>query len=61
MNEELIKKQFSKHFKRIEEDLKQITGFTPVMLKVLSVNFKKLEEDILKLSNEVNEYANYNK
>jgi hypothetical protein len=38
---------FSKHYKRIEQDLKQITGFTPVMLKVLSFNIGKLEEDII--------------
>lgn len=38
--------QFSKHYGRIIEDLKQIRGFTPVMEKVISINMTKLHEDI---------------
>ncbi len=52
MNKNEIIKQFSKHFKRIEEDLNQINGFTPLMKKVISLNIKNLESDILKLSEE---------
>ncbi len=45
MNEE-IDYQFSKHYGRIIEDLKQIRGFTPVMEKVISFGISKLHEDI---------------
>jgi hypothetical protein len=45
MNEN-IKYQFSKHYGRLIEDLKQIKGFTPVMEKVISINIDKLHEDI---------------
>ena len=45
MNER-IDYQFSKHYGRLIEDLKQIKGFTPVMEKVISVNIDKLHEDI---------------
>ena len=45
MNEE-INYQFSKHYGRLIEDLKQIKGFTPVMEKVISINVSKLHEDI---------------
>lgn len=45
MNEE-IRHQFSKHYGRLIEDLKQIKGFTPVMEKVISINVSKLHEDI---------------
>ena len=45
MNEE-INYQFSKHYGRLIEDLKQIKGFTPVMEKVISINISKLHEDI---------------
>jgi hypothetical protein len=56
MNDE-IKQQFSKHYKRIIEDLKQVNGFTPAMEKLISVNLNKLENDIY----EVTRYENYNK
>ena len=49
MNEE-IKYQFSKHYGRLIEDLKQIKGFTPVMEKVISINVSKLHEDINELT-----------
>ena len=45
MNEK-IDYQFSKHYGRIIEDLKQIKGFTPVMEKVISFGISKLHEDI---------------
>ena len=45
MHEE-IDYQFSKHYGRIIEDLKQIRGFTPVMEKVISFGISKLHEDI---------------
>ena len=41
-----INYQFSKHYGRLIEDLKQIKGFTPVMEKVISINISKLHEDI---------------
>lgn len=43
---ERINYQFSKHYGRIIEDLKQIKGFTPVMEKVISFGISKLQEDI---------------
>ena len=43
---ESIDYQFSKHYGRMIEDLKQIKGFTPVMEKVISINVSKLHEDI---------------
>lgn len=43
---ENIDYQFSKHYGRMIEDLKQINGFTPVMEKVISINIAKLHEDI---------------
>lgn len=46
-----INNQFSKHYKRLIEDLKQVVGFTPAMEKLISVNISKLENDII---NEVN-------
>ena len=49
MNEE-IDFQFSKHYGRLIEDLKQIKGFTPVMEKVISINISKLHEDINELT-----------
>lgn len=42
-----ILKEFSKHYKRLEEDLSQINGFTPVMKKIISINFKNLENDVI--------------
>ena len=42
--------QFSKHYGRLIEDLKQIKGFTPVMEKVISINISKLHEDINELT-----------
>lgn len=45
MNEN-ISYQFSKHYKRIIEDLRQVQGFTPAMEKLLSFNITKLENDI---------------
>ena len=60
-----IKKEFSKHYKRIEDDLSQINGFTPVMKKIISINFKSLEQDILKLNEKRGEQngkeRNYNR
>ena len=44
--DEIISYQFSKHYKRIVEDLKQVQGFTPAMEKLLSFNMSKLENDI---------------
>lgn len=49
MNEK-IDYQFSKHYGRIIEDLKQIRGFTPVMEKVISFGISKLHEDINNLT-----------
>lgn len=43
---DIIQYQFSKHYGRMIEDLKQIKGFTPVMEKVISINISKLNEDI---------------
>jgi len=48
----MIKKHFSKHYKRMEEDLKQFRDFTPAMLKIVSINLQKLEEDVLMVINE---------
>lgn len=45
-----INYQFSKHYGRLIEDLKQIKGFTPVMEKVISINISKLHEDIYELT-----------
>ena len=45
-----INYQFSKHYGRLIEDLKQIKGFTPVMEKVISINITKLHEDINELT-----------
>jgi len=45
MNEN-ITFQFTKHYKRIIEDLRQVQGFTPAMEKLLSFNISKLENDI---------------
>lgn len=62
MNNQEIIKQFSKHFKRLEEDLSQINGFTPLMKKVISLNLKNLEKDILEIKqNEVRDDGYYNK
>ncbi|NDK07847.1 hypothetical protein EOM39_01215 [Candidatus Gracilibacteria bacterium] len=62
MNNQEIIKQFSKHFKRLEEDLSQINGFTPLMKKVISLNLKNLEKDILEITqNEVRDDGYYNK
>jgi hypothetical protein len=61
---EQIKKEFSKHYKRLEDDLSQINGFTPVMKKVMSINFKNLEVDILCKIEKLglnNEEKNFNK
>ena len=58
MNEE-IDYQFSKHYGRIIEDLKQIRGFTPVMEKVISFGISKLHEDVNNLTK--NEVKNDNK
>lgn len=41
-----INYQFSKHYGRLIEDLKQVKGFTPVMEKIISINIDKLHEDI---------------
>ena len=54
MNER-ISYQFSKHYGRIIEDLKQIRGFTPVMEKVISFGISKLHEDI---NNEITKEEN---
>lgn len=51
----MIEQIFAKHYKRIEEDLKQIQGFTPVMQKIISIDIKKLEEDISKYFEKVGE------
>lgn len=53
----MIQKHFSKHYKRMEEDLKQFRDFTPAMLKIISINLQKLEEDVLK---DLNEGENHN-
>ena len=45
-----INYQFSKHYGRLIEDLKQIKGFTPVMEKVISINISKLHDDINELT-----------
>ena len=52
MDKNEIAKQFSKHYKRLEEDLKQIIGFTPIMMKVVSFNLKNLENDVLRTNEE---------
>ena len=52
-----IKNQFSKHYKRLEDDLNQIMGFTPVMKKIISMNLKNLETDIINI-NEKRGYQN---
>ena len=59
MNDE-IKQQFSKHYKRIIEDLKQVTGFTPAMEKLISVNLNKLENDIYEVTSNA-EQKEYNR
>ncbi|NCC70323.1 hypothetical protein EOM09_01960 [bacterium] len=62
MNNQEVIKQFSKHFKRLEEDLSQINGFTPLMKKVISLNLKNLEKDILEIKKyEVRDDGYYNK
>lgn len=53
--QERINYQFSKHYGRLIEDLKQIKGFTPVMEKVISINVDKLHEDI----NEITKGTSY--
>lgn len=60
MNNENIDRQFSKHYKRLEEDLNQIKGFTPAMLKLISFNFTKLKNDI-KNEASTNEEINFNR
>ena len=65
MNES-INYQFSKHYGRLIEDLKQIKGFTPVMEKVISINIEKLHEDINELTKGTNnaiqdKYQNFNR
>ena len=54
---ESIDYQFSKHYGRLIEDLKQIKGFTPVMEKVISINISKLHEDIENEITKGDEYA----
>ena len=54
MNEK-IDYQFSKHYGRIIEDLKQIKGFTPVMEKVISFGISKLHEDINNITKDEND------
>ncbi len=60
-----IVKEFSKHYKRLEDDLNQINGITPVMKKVISINLKNLEQDIIKINEkrgQINEQTrNYNR
>lgn len=55
---ESIDYQFSKHYGRLIEDLKQIKGFTPVMEKVISINVSKLHEDIENEITKGNDYDN---
>ena len=56
-----INYQFSKHYGRLIEDLKQIKGFTPVMEKVISINISKLHEDINEITKgERNDYKEQN-
>lgn len=43
---ENINKTFSKYYKRIENDLKQINGITPLMLNIVSMNYRNLEDEI---------------
>lgn len=59
MNEE-IDYQFSKHYGRIIEDLKQIRGFTPVMEKVISFGISKLHEDINNIAKDEKNDTNRN-
>ena len=54
---ESIDYQFSKHYGRLIEDLKQIKGFTPVMEKVIYINISKLHEDIENEITKGDEYA----
>lgn len=44
---EKIKKSFSKYYKRLEIDLKQINGITPLMLSIISMNYRNLEDAII--------------
>lgn len=39
---------FSKYYKRLENDLKQIHGMTPLVLSIISMNYRNLEEAIVK-------------
>ena len=55
--EEKLQAIFAKHYKRIENDLKNINGYIPLFSVVLSSDFRNLESDIL---NEVGK-ANGNK
>ena len=58
---EEIDYQFTKHYGRIIEDLKQIRGFTPVMEKVISFGISKLHEDINNITKErKNDYSKQN-
>ena len=44
---EELKIIFTKHFNRLDGDLKQIQGFSPVMKVVISNAFRQLEEDVM--------------
>ena len=37
---------FKKHFNRLNNDLKQVQGYTPVMKVVISSALRELEDDI---------------
>ena len=41
-----LEKHFVKHYKRIEEDLKQFKDFSPAMMKIISFNLNKLKNDL---------------
>lgn len=49
---------FKKHYDRTVEDLKQVQGFTPVMMKIVSFNYNKLKQDITKHVNNNHEGVN---
>ena len=46
---------FAKHYNRLNNDLKQIQGYTPVMKVVISNTFRELENEVM---NELGEYNN---
>ena len=38
---------FAKHYNRLNNDLKQIQGYTPVMKVVISSAFRELESEVM--------------